>query len=178
MNWYDFILKHWAQVFAIGALIVGAFKIWLDYRNRRLEIKHSLFFREKIGYILKFHDAYFQVEAILRDYIARAEREIQLTANLDKDIFSNQQDLRSSLHHLRLLLDEYELQPFEAIVTNINRAGLFLLDFNFRDRTKDNIFEETIKNPIYEIQSRYIDVNKPHLNVIAQNTKRFYQMKN
>jgi hypothetical protein len=37
MKWYEFIVIYWAQVFAIVGLFVGAFKIWLDYRNKRLE---------------------------------------------------------------------------------------------------------------------------------------------
>ena len=59
MKWYQFMVTYWAQVFAIGGLVIGGVKIWLDYRNKRLEIKHNLFFEKKMAAILAFYNAYF-----------------------------------------------------------------------------------------------------------------------
>jgi hypothetical protein len=176
MKWYEFIVIYWAQVFAIVGLFVGAFKIWLDYRNKRLEIKHNLFFKEKMSAILSFYNAYFQASSILRDFIGRATHNVQSTRDFDTYVYPKQQELRSAYQYLEFLLDENELQPFGKILDNINNAGQMLFDYNYRNRENDKDLQETLNNPIYYIESKCITVNNKYFKIISTHTKKFYGM--
>ncbi len=177
MKWYQFMVTYWAQVFAIGGLVIGGVKIWLDYRNKRLEIKHNLFFEKKMAAILAFYNAYFHAASIIRDFIGRTTYNVQTTNDFDKFIYPKQQELRAAYRYLELLLEENELEPFSKILNNINKAGTLLYDYNFRNREKDKELEEKLNNPLYSIDSICIDINDKYFRTISLNTKKFYGMK-
>lgn len=175
MNWFDYIINYWAQIFAIIGLLVGALKIWLDYRNKRLEIKYNLFYKEKMNYILKFYDNYFSAESVLRDYSGRATHKFLSAQELDKEVFPKLQALRSTFNYIQLLVNENEIAPFQQIMNNIDKAGKLLYHLNYRIRENDKDVNERVNNPIFYIESSCLS-NKSYLLAISANTKTFFGM--
>src|SRR5687767_8819284 len=121
VEWYQVLIEPWAQV-TLALTVVGyIIKTILESRNKRLEIKYSLFAQRKIDAIVNFYSAYNQFMDVFKRVVGTMTALGQFPIDQATQVLHTLAvNYDSPFYQLTFFLDDEELVPFESINRNLN----------------------------------------------------------
>lgn len=167
----DLLTTYWSQtILLIGGLGYIA-KLSFDLRSKKVELKYSLFEQHRIDSIMKFLNAYLELE---QNYKLIPEGRFKLAdffrENYDEMVLKKNGELYSAFFFLKLYLDPLELKRYADLVVEMRNISTEIKNSYKKLETEDvYITEQDLKNFIVE----KIGVNNTNFQFISKYFREF-----
>jgi hypothetical protein len=167
----QFIIKYWSQITLALVAIGFAIRSIIELRNRKREIRFSLFQEKKIEAIVRFMERYNAVESMWHTFPIYRVVDFNITTDeLDK-LVQPLFKLGNSQTELIIYLTKEERQPFDLIVKLSWQLNKIVSDIYFKHITGDKI---VVVNGFATKKDRVENECNSHLELIGIYTRKLY----
>lgn len=163
---------YWSQVTLLLVAIGYFLKRIFDLKNKKVEIRYTLFQQKKIEAITKFVDRYNKAEAMWNAFSIHHVIDRRLTADdLDKIIMPTMFDISISISELAIYLKEHERKPFETISESLWGINKVVSEIHFKYIRGDST---EVSNEFHFVKMKCQKICRDLLDVIGEVTRRTY----
>ncbi len=136
----DYILTYWAQITLLLGILATPItyftKRFYDSKDKKSEIKISLFQKQKVKSITVFLDIYGDLEIFYKTSITEDQlnRSTVNRNNFDVKFRSIMSKFQSAYNRLFIYLDENDLPPFELLYKAQDKSHTLITEYFNRNR--------------------------------------------
>ena len=167
----DLLTTYWSQTI----LLIGGFsyimKLSFDLRSKKIELKYSLFEQNRIGSIMKFLNAYLELE---QNYKLIPEGRLKLSniypENYDEMFLKKNGELYSAYFFLKMYLDPLELARYADLIIEMRNISDEIKKAYIKSEPENlEAVEKELKNYIVE----RIGINNENFKFISKYFREF-----
>ena len=130
----DLILKYWAQITVLIGIISYGLRGYWEFKIKKMEMKSTLVFKERIEIISKFYSAYIDWQSYLKILIGHKFEEGANHVALMRKHLQSWEDFRSTFHKISLFIppkNEDDFREVKLISIELHKVYLNCSEKNF-----------------------------------------------